>query len=169
MPRAFAKDVRDYITDYIKFGDAKAGAILTLALAAATILGGFADKSVGALQIANVFVGPAALFAAVFVVATTMTLWHLIAAIGPRTDAVGQSLASFPDIAVRSVEDYEAAHNSLSDEAIAREFARLNVQLAKIAKAKFGSVSRAIWWLRIQLLSGYVLFLLLGFVRILAS
>lgn len=160
MDRAdFAARNRDYVTDYIKFADAKAGAILAIGLAVSGLLGSLADK------FASLFTGEAlplvlgivaAVVAIVVVASTAMLVHNIVVALSPRTTAAAKSLASFPDIAADPSWYLEQCKALLPD-STAIHFEQHVAQLAAIAAVKFGHIRNAVFWLQFQILSAYAL------------
>jgi hypothetical protein len=157
----FGKDTRDYITDYIKFADAKAGAVLALGSGIAAVIGSAVDRSVVPLRHTPIAIQVlVALVGILFVVTTVMVVWESIHAVIPRTTSAQQSLASFPDIATQAVDAYVASCEALTEPAIQREYSKANASLSRVANAKYDGIRKAVTWLRVQLLSGYLLFLI---------
>ena len=157
----FAKDTRAYILDYIKFGDQKAGAVVTFV----TLLGGvvaFASKTYfETLNAANTtwFVTGLTV-GAVVIVAGVMALWHAILALAPNTVSGTPSLAGFPDIAAIPEQTYEAAAVNIDTAGIVSSYALHNHVLAGIATAKFAAIRRAITWVRVLALAAFGMILI---------
>jgi hypothetical protein len=163
----FATKTNEYLTDYVKFADGKAGAIVTFV----TLLGGLvaaeAEPVLRSARTASIwtFVLGAAV-AAVVLISVLMTLWNAISAVSPRTEGAEQSLHSFPHIAQVSTNSFVDAVARMSDDDVVRHISQHNAALARIAKAKFGAIARAIFWLRIVLFATFALALLYCAVRL---
>lgn len=143
VDRSFVQGTNAYLLDYIKFGDAKAGAILTLTIAAA---GGAASTGPKALESAKTVGLGASLFtlallAAVLVFAL-LVVRACVHALRPRVDSA-KSLHSFPDIASMSLDAYVDAVRALPEESISVQYCRHNWTLASVATAKFAEIARA--------------------------
>lgn len=153
----FAARNRDYVTDYIKFADAKAGAILTLGLAVSGLLGSLADKLATILTGAALPIKALTVVGGIVVVASTaMVVHNIVLALSPRTSGAAKSLASFPDIAADKAWYLEQCQQ-LAHETISTHFERHVAHLSSIATEKFDSIRRAVFWLQIQILGAYAL------------
>jgi hypothetical protein len=157
----FAAQTRDYITDYIKFADSKAGAVLAVGVAVGGVIGGVSKAFLQEFSHTSALImAPAAVSGVVVAAATAMLLFRAIEALAPDVKPVDSSLASFPDIA-SDPQSFLARSEGLTDtDAIAREFEKHSVQLARIAKLKFDRITQALGWLRIQVFGTYALVLL---------
>lgn len=159
-PSEFTVSTRDYISDYIKFADAKAGAVMTITVALGAVAGFAANEFFAAVRAASdVWFAAATIIAAVGAACAAMTVWFCIEALAPNTTAAQNSLASFPDIAKMDAVAYKSAVVALDSAAAAAEFASLNTTLAAIASLKFGNVRTAVLWLRGLLFSIYAMVL----------
>jgi hypothetical protein len=168
MRLEFGENTRSYLTDYIKFADGKAGAVLTLGIAVASAAGAVADRTSQSFAHVNgAFSVVAILLGFPVVVSTVMLILHAIRAIAPNTKSAQHSLASFPDIASMRPEDYVAACRGLSEDGAVEAYAQVNARLATIATAKFASITEAVWWLRVQVISTYAICLVCGVVHVL--
>jgi len=153
----FGEKTRAYVTEYIKFADAKAGAIVALVGLVGGALGVSAKPMLGAIASSHWSFGVLAVSLGVIAaVSGVMCLWHALDALSPRAPQAQRSLASFPDIARIDVDEYVAKARGLDTAGMANEYALVNSTIASIATAKFGSIRGSIWWLRILLLSTYV-------------
>lgn len=152
----FGENTRSYITDYIKFGDAKAGASIGLigAIDGAIIL--MAPEALACVSSAPswLFVAAGALILGV-AAASVMAVYHAVAALSPNTQPATSSLASFPDIAELDDEEYAKRVVSLDASEMAIQYALSVSALAKVASTKFKSISASMWWLRILLFASY--------------
>lgn len=157
MVTATAKDTREYISDYVKFGDAKAGGIVALASATVSALGVLWDKLIPSGPLP----GPAIAFLIAIVsfvlIPTLLTIWHAVGALNPRVQAVGMSLVSFPDIARYEPDEFRQACANLAESTEQDEYAKHCVTLARIANAKYESIREAVWWLRLLLIGAVAL------------
>lgn len=150
----FGENTRVYITDYIKFADAKAGGLLTLVAAILGVLGGVAGK-----VIATIHSGPAPLAVVAFVSAGAimlsgfLSIWRALEALNPRTGAARASLASFPDIASDGPDNYLKKVGAIAAGGWAGEYALGNAALARVASEKFKAIKKTIWWTRVLLFS----------------
>lgn len=148
----FGQHNRVYITDYIKFGDAKAGALIGAGSALSAALGVFTKEFLTAISGMSCWVQVLGLVCSGFVaISSLLMLWYSVQALSPKTPTANSSLASFPDVAGMSPTDYAARVVQLDAHGIAREYAHVNVTLSRIAAAKFASIARAVWWFRVQL------------------
>jgi hypothetical protein len=152
----FGEKTRAYITDHIKFGDTKAGAIVALssglagALVAATkSLSDGLHRASAPVQIV------ATVFGAAFVTSLVMALWRAIDALMPKTPMSDGSLASFPDIARLPTAEYVARIGALDEQKAAAEYASTNAAISRIAVAKFSAIRKAVWWARLLILAAY--------------
>jgi hypothetical protein len=155
---SFAEKTNTYLTEYIKFADAKAAAILTVlgivggvtAAAAKPILLASRQASVVA-QIAAIGTAGAVLLAA------TLATWHCLGALSPRTDSAAKSLHSFPDIALEDPDAYSAKIISAEREELVRAFCLHNVTLSRIARSKYAAISSATRCMTVAVIAAYVL------------
>lgn len=164
----FVASTNSYITDYIKFADLKAGALLTLSSLIAAGLGKFSDSLFDVLKgrdscwywftvIVIIFVG----------VSLLVTLWRTLSALHPNLKKAKDSLHSFPDIAARSCEDYTQSAKKLdSGEKIVSHFCAHNWTLSRIANAKFQALQRAFFWLRLAIVGAFFLFSLYFYLKL---
>jgi hypothetical protein len=153
----FAARNRDYVSDYIKFADAKAGAILAIGLAVSGLLGSLTDKIANLMTDASRPTMIVAVLVALVVVASTAMLVHnIVVALSPRTTASAKSLASFPDIAADPNWYLEQCQALVADN-IAVHFEQHVAQLASIASVKFTHIRNAVFWLQCQILCAYAL------------
>lgn len=157
----FSESTRAYLSDYIKYGDAKAGAILSLTLAITGALGIAVEKSgvIGHATHPTVRL-LAACILVVTAYSTVMIVVHTIRALDPRTESAAKSLASFPDIAKMTVAEYTAACGALSNTDWSAEYEKHNVTLARVASDKYAHISKSVFWLRWLVVTGYAAFLL---------
>lgn len=157
----FGENTRKYITDYIKFADTKASAILAAAGIISAASGLELQRYIALLYTAHHLIECAAyLLGAIVCVSAVMTIWFGIAALSPSTPSVAPSLASFPDISELSVTEYGERAASLVSESIAKEYAIANASMARVATQKFTFISKSVWWLRILLFGSFGLGLL---------
>ncbi|WP_437945560.1 Pycsar system effector family protein [Sorangium sp. So ce296] len=157
----FSSKANAYLTEYVKIADAKAGAILAFAAAVGAVVSATSERMLTTARTAAwwaFWLG--AVTAAAVAVSVLMTLVHTIDALSPRTGKAEHSLHSFPDIANMASEAYVNAVVALTPEAISRNYSLHNHTLAQIALAKFGSIEKAMCWLRIAVLAAFVLALL---------
>jgi hypothetical protein len=166
----FGEKNRAYITEYIKFGDAKAGGIV----ATVGIVGGALGACVrmtfpaisGSLWILGI---PAILAAASAALCGLACLWRALDALAPKTPSANRSLASFPDIASASDQEYAANVATLDTASIAAEYASVNRTLASVATAKFKSINSSLFWLRGLLCSTYLVVIVYAALEILTK
>lgn len=152
-PPEFASKTNEYITSYIVFADTKAGAVLTFTSLLGVTAGFVAPVLLKAARTAGTpYFWGGWLAAASVTVGVTMTLWHCLAALTPRTPNAGKSLHSFPDIAAMRAADLVRDVAALTPAGSAEHLSLHNSTLAGVAMAKFMSLGKATWWLRIALL-----------------
>jgi hypothetical protein len=137
----YLRDTNAYINDYIKYGDAKAGAVLGFVAVLGGVLLASAEK---VLAMGRSCVGNAAagflLLAVAFAVISAV---FCVRALAPNTPRAA-SLNSFPDIASLGSGEYLAKTRSLSDlDEVATEIALHNWTLANVATEKFIQVRHA--------------------------
>ena len=166
----FGQQNRAYISDYIKFADAKAGAALALVLAVASAATAFADHTISDFKsAAPVFSVLGVVIALPLVVSTVIAILYAILAISPKVTPAESSLASFPDIAEMSHADYLGACRVMTEDSEIDAYASVNSRLATIAMSKYSAIADTIWWLRVQVLSAYCAAILCGVVRTLSD
>jgi hypothetical protein len=153
----FGENTRQYVAEFVRFADAKAGALLTFSSVVAASLGALCSPALGHFGTPHpVWTFVAVVASLPFIVATVMTALRCVEALAPRTPAAADSLTSFPDIASVSPEEYVSRVRALPVEGISDEYAKLNSQLSRVSVAKYTALSQAAWWLRVQILSAYV-------------
>lgn len=142
----YCQKTNAYMVDFIKFGDAKAGSILTLA---GLIGGGVASKAEPIFTsayklcpIAGVFVGLNVLVILFFMIKVAIASLDALKPRVPVTE--GQSLNSFPDIAKMNEKDFRDAVNAMSDTKIADNYATHNWTLSKLTLDKFTDIGNAV-------------------------
>jgi hypothetical protein len=153
----YASKTNSYLTEYIKFADAKAGAILVLvalvggvvSVASKSLFSTVSDMGVAMIALAT-------LLALVIAYAVTMTLVHTISALSPKTSDAQGSLNSFPDIAKLQPNLFADQVVAVTAEDIVRNYSRHNHALAVIVSTKFASIGSALKWLRIAILGTYL-------------
>ena len=167
----FVASTNSYITDYIKFADVKAGALLTLSSLLAAGIGrlsfGLFDSLEGrdscwcwAITVVTIWVG----------VSLLGTLWMSLRALSPNLQKAKDSLRSFPDIAGCKCEDYTQSSLKLnSEEEIVSHFCAHNWTLSRIADAKFKALQCAVSWLRSAIIAAFTFALLYGFLSLTAN
>lgn len=161
----FARDTRSYVTDYIKFGDAKAGAVLGMAVFIAGAIGALLKDSMESLDGAPlVLKGWMIVCAAIALCSSAAVAWHCLASLAPKTNPVS-ALGSFPDIAKHSPESYVARCSEVPDDGWSKEYERHSVALSTIAQSKFNHIAKAVWWLRLLIGAGLLSGVLAGFIR----
>lgn len=154
----FAADVRQSISEFIRFADAKATGVLALVGGVGTAAGFAAEKYLEAMLGAGWRFGINAFVLVVLGLSGVMTVWHLIFALAPRSDPAGsECLASFPDIAKLDADDYVRRVGGLTAPQAVEELSRHSAQLSHVAVAKFRSIRQACLWLRIYLLSAFAM------------
>lgn len=157
----FGPDVRDYVSGYIRFADAKAGALLTILT---FMVGGLTagwSSMLAQLEGAPMWcMWLTFALSLISAASTALTIWHSVVALSPRAPRAKTSLASFPDIAAMDTDQYLREVLNASDHQIRLEYAALNSTLSRVAASKFESVGRAMCWLRCALLSTYGLTLI---------
>lgn len=165
--RKFAEDTRAYVADFLKFGDAKAGALLGFGVTVAASMGALLERSADAVFAAPVgYRWALAPVAMAVVYATVMLTVHTIHALAPNTPDADESLASFPDISKLSTPEYSKRCGGLSDDGWALQYERHSVALAKIAQLKFSHIRSGVWWLKVLVFTSYVLVLLLAVLKV---
>lgn len=161
-----AREVGKYITDYIKFADAKAGLTLTFTAAVGSVVGATAPAVLAVAKDAGVvavgFVGAAIAATAISVF---MVLLHASAAISPRSDPAQASLVSFPDIARIPTDEYVERVAQASTEQSLRDYSLHNATLARIATAKFKALAMAMRWARFALFGAYATAVMFGLIK----
>jgi hypothetical protein len=140
----FAASTNAYLLDYIKFGDAKAGAILTLAGVIGGGIASLAPKTLAdALAVSHwLALGVALTLAAALIFAVTIAV-YCARALAPQTPTAG-SLHSFPDIGRMTLEQYASGVDKLTEESATREFINHNWTLSRVASTKFNAIALAI-------------------------
>lgn len=168
----FVASTNSYITDYIKFADVKAGALLTLSSLLAAGIGRLSFSLFDALK------GRDSCWCWVVTIVVTIwfgvsllgTLWMSLRALSPNLQKAKGSLRSFPDIAGRSCERYIQSSLELnSEEQIVSHFCAHNWMLSRIADAKFKALQYAVSWLRSAIIAAFTFALLYGFFSLTAN
>ncbi len=163
----FGEKNRAYITEYIKFGDAKAGAIIALVTAVAGALGACAKAALHHVIVSSwMFAILAYAAGAVALVSGVLCLWRSLESLSPRTPRAGESLASFPDVAGLDPAELEKRSTTLDATGIAREYSRVNATLARISAEKFRLISKSVFWLKGLLLSTYLMVVIYAIVTV---
>jgi len=153
----FGENTRQYVAEFVRFADAKAGALLTFSSVVSATLGALCAPSLARFREAHSGWSWVALAAALpFVVSTVMTVMRSVESLSPRTPAADESLASFPDIAAMESAEFLSRSRALPASSIADQYTMINWQLSRVAAAKYAALSKAAWWLRIQIFSAYV-------------
>lgn len=162
-----AENTLNYVTDYIKFADAKAGAILGLALVIGGAVFPLANGIISDLNdVPFVVLMVLTAIALVVAVSTVMAVFHSVHAVAPRTGVAGNSVVSFPDIAIMDADDYHTTCARLTSDDLAVHYERLNKTLSNIAAIKFKAIQDSVWWLRVQIFSAYCLGLLFAVIKV---
>ncbi|WP_437306119.1 Pycsar system effector family protein [Sorangium sp. So ce388] len=157
----FPSKTNAYLTEYIKFADAKAGAILVFITLVGAVVSATSERMLSAVRTAGWGAFALGAIAAVAIlVSVTMALWHTAVALSPRTSNANKSLHSFPDIVKMQLEDYLSSVLVLTPESIANNYSIHNYALAKIAMAKYECIGRAMRALRVALLAAFAVALL---------
>ncbi len=134
-PLEFASNTNDYITDYIKFADAKAGAVLTFITAIGAVVAATTDKVLLAARTASSLAfAVACVIASTILVSSLLSLWSAAVAISPRIPSAHKSLHSFVDLSKMSLTDAIQQISALSASDVAEEFIKHNVVLSGIAR-----------------------------------
>lgn len=132
-----ARFTNAYVTDYIKFADAKAGAITAGSSAGLAALGALANTvlSKPALECGwhVIAIICAVLGGLVLLGSVAFALMSLI----PRVQASSGSLFSFPDICKRSLPDYVASLCGLDDRKALDQLSSQNHTLCVVLNTKF--------------------------------
>lgn len=155
-PTDFAQKTNQYVTDYIKFADAKATAVLGFVAG----LGAFLATTGKVVLASARAAGDCAYLlglsvAALLLVSTVYCLWQALAAINPRTpSSTPHSLHSFPTLAVAEPNELIAQLGSLTHHDILAEYTKHNVILSSIAMRKYESLKHAVHGLRVALVAG---------------
>jgi hypothetical protein len=148
----FASATTEYITDYIKFADAKAGATIgfvTLALGGTGVL---FEKSLSDLRVGMAILMSIALL--IIFISSLVAIFYSIDALRPRSPTTTfKSIASFPDIAAMTEVEFLSAFAGQSTEGMVEARCYHNSILAKLAVAKYRSVSNAVFASQIVLYS----------------
>ena len=151
----FAVQVNNYVTDYIKYADAKAVACITLVSMATGVLVATSGSIIaGAKGIGGILYVLALLALCSLMVSTICTLWFALNALRPRVKSPNKSLHSFPDIAEVKLDNLKSEMDKLSPTEIRNEVIKHNLSLSLIAKEKFESIDRSMLWFRVSMLSG---------------
>ncbi|MFT3925523.1 MAG: hypothetical protein QM778_23490 [Myxococcales bacterium] len=146
----FARSNRDYASDYIKFADTKAAAVLAFAT---TVVGVIVAAANAALT-TSIGTSYKVLLTAAATPAILSFVWiaHLaLVALTARATLASKSLASFPDTALMSEEALMRDLQGLGESEIVGHYAKHTHTLSSIAVAKFRSINEAIWWTRLLL------------------
>lgn len=148
----FAAQSNGYVTDYIKFGDAKAGAVLSFTAVVAGAAVSSATSSFDLLRsVSTIALAAGALLLLCLLALALGVAWACVSALDPRTPK-GKSLHSFPDVSEMDAEVYEAQLRGLDAHAATREYAMHTKVLSAIALQKFESIGSAVRRLRWMLL-----------------
>jgi hypothetical protein len=157
-PSKFSEQTNTYLTEYVKFADAKAGGIMTVTSAIGAVVAATSERVFAAARNVAPWVNTLGiLVAALLAVAVVATLWFTIEALSPKTPAAGASLHSFPDIASMESATFVEKIVALTAAETTQHYALHNHTLANVAKEKFASVGNAIQCLRITLIAACVL------------
>ncbi len=165
----FAAKTNAYVTDYIKFGDAKSGAILSFAT---LVAGAVASSAPGSLRLLRAF-SPLALAVGALAVLGVLAFSLAVAmaciqALAPRTPKAS-SLHSFPDIATMKPGDYESRLRAIDHGGVTREYANHTQTLSAVAVQKFDSIARATRLLRWMLVCGALYAAAVGAISVLSD
>jgi hypothetical protein len=154
----FIRDTRAYVSEYIKFADEKAGAVITFVTVLGASVGFAANDFLAGLKassvvwyVVGVIVGATVLLCAI------MTPVHALAALAPNTNSDVMSLAAFPVIANLPPDEYIAKVIALSPDDVVTHYAAHNVILSGIATSKFSAIAAAMSWLRALLFGVFVM------------
>lgn len=163
----YCEKINSYITDYIKFGDAKAGSILAFTSAIGGSLISQVDKYyVKAHTISACFSSMLLLSFILCLFFCLLVAWHCLRSLSPRT-STAESLNSFPDIVKRTAGEYVKDIESVTtEESIAIQYSKHNWTLAHIASKKFSAISTAISFLRLVLITMTIFVLLAVIINI---
>lgn len=150
----FAKYVRDYLLDYIKFADTKAAALLTIVAALGSVVGFSAERFFEwAAKSQGVVAASALLLIAVFVLSAAMAGYHCLTALNPAVQPEHGALCSFPDVAKMQHSDYVQQIAAIDNDRVVHDIASHTHTLSKIASAKFSAIRSATQWLGLLLLT----------------
>lgn len=163
---SYAEKVNAYLTDYIKFGDAKAGALLTLIGLLGTVIGVTADNVLPRAANEPRWLAAILIAGACLVLGTVLTAWFSLNALSPSTPKANWSLNSFPDIALLASSAYVSKLRELDARTILEGYANHNVALAQIAAKKFRAIQRAVFWLRFALFGSFAYAILYALLKV---
>lgn len=149
----YAKSVNSYVSEYVKFGDAKAGSVLGFIIALFGVMISLFSKVLPPLILSDTcHVIFFAIFVAIYVFFVVKTIIHSLNALSPKFNFASKSLNSFPDIATFDTgKEYSDEVTNLSENDFYVQFSKHNWILSKIAVAKFGEISKAIYNLKVSL------------------
>jgi hypothetical protein len=149
----FAKSVREYLLDYIKFADAKATAVLTIVAGLGSVVGFSADKFLDSVIDSTVTAAVATLLIGILVLSALLSAYYCIRALSPSTPSKHGALCSFPDIAAMNHDDYVSRIAGLSPDMVAVDLASHTHTLSTIAGSKFSAIRVATKWLAVLLIT----------------
>lgn len=166
-PSEFHRDRNSYINEYIRFADAKAGAVLSFMSALMGAIGFLTQEVLKATTIAPppwlslpkaAFILTGGCLLLIVVVAAIMVTLRCMKALDPRLSPAHKSLASFPDISTQNASGLtELIGVMASDEnAVAEEYAKHNIVISLVAMDKFRAISSSIAWLRAMVIAALV-------------
>jgi Family of unknown function (DUF5706) len=152
----FGEKNRAYISDFIKFADTKAGAIIALTAAICSLFGANATNIVAATKAAPLWLAVAAgIGGAVTLLSALLTVWFALKAITPDTGRTTASLASFPDIAALTEDAHCEQLAGLDEAGLIHNYALVNGRMARIACSKYEFIATAMTWMRLLLIASW--------------
>lgn len=150
----YAYQVNTYITDYIKFGDAKAGSVLAFI---SLVIGGmapFLSKVIDDLNINNSFFLKITItiFLLFYAGSLALVIWHSLRALSPCFYKTEETLNSFPHISEFVTDStYVKKFEQMSTSDIEVHYSRHNWALAKTASQKFTEITKSLFYLKVSL------------------
>lgn len=99
-------------------------------------------------------------------ISSAFVFWHAVAALQPRTVKVEVSLSSFPDLATMTPTSLGKAFSDLDESDIVDHINKHNITLSRIAVAKYASVARSVFWLRLMLIFGFLTLVVVVLTRV---
>jgi hypothetical protein len=161
----YAKDVNAYVNDYIRFGDVKAGAVLTVVVAVVAAMG----KALPAVLVAAKHSCPILVICVVLSVMASISaavaILYCAFSLLPRVDSQ-PSLNSFPDIAKKTPKDYATEIAALTEADIVSNLSEHNVAISRVAMQKFGHISTAVKALVVLLFVAFAIVVLFVFASV---
>lgn len=167
-PTEFFRERNQYINEYVRFADGKAGAVLGLATLIVGALGLLTQDLLKAFAVpapwwlsvskrAFVWTGGSLLFLAAL--SSAAVAYYCLTALRPRLPAAQDSLASFPVLAKQDARKIkEILERVKTPEDVAEHYALHSIEISALAMEKFKAIGSSIKWL-VFLLADSLVFL----------